>query len=90
VTLTDDRTSAHVAAQFGDLVAAAEADGPIEVVAIDMPIGLPDAGRRHADVLARGAVGGLWAAVFMTPVRAAMEAVDHLAARREPRRGPGR
>ena len=77
VVLTGERTSAHVAGQIDDLVAAAAAGGPIEVVAIDMPIGLPDAGRRRADVLARAAVGELWASVFLAPVRAAMEAEDH-------------
>jgi hypothetical protein len=42
-----------------------------------MPIGLPDRGRRAADVLARAAVGPLRSSVFMTPVRAALEADDH-------------
>jgi predicted RNase H-like nuclease len=38
-----------------------------------MPIGLPDAGRRMADTLARQAVGPRRASVFVTPVRAALE-----------------
>ena len=45
-----------------------------------MPIGLPDAGRRQADVLARQLAGPRWASVFMTAVRAALEEVDYAAA----------
>ncbi|NKQ55808.1 DUF429 domain-containing protein [Amycolatopsis sp. K13G38] len=75
VTLDDVR--AYVAATIGELVELAEADGPVEVVGIDIPIGLPDRGRRQADVLARQAIGPLRSSVFMTPVRAALEAPDH-------------
>jgi predicted RNase H-like nuclease len=39
---------------------------------MQIPTGLPDAGRRQADVLVRKAVGPLWPSVFMTPVRQAM------------------
>ena len=39
-----------------ELVEMADADGPLAVVAIDIPIGLPDRGRRQAEVLARKAV----------------------------------
>ena len=56
------------------------ADGPIEVVAIDIPIGLPDAGPRQADTLARAAVGRRWPSVFKTPVREALHAPDHASA----------
>ncbi len=52
----------------------------MDVVAVDMPIGLPDRGRRQADILARVAVGPRRSSVFMTPVRAAMEASDHASA----------
>jgi predicted RNase H-like nuclease len=45
-----------------------------------LPIGLPDAGRRQADVLARKPAGPRWASVFMTPVRAALEEDDYAAA----------
>lgn len=53
----------------------------IGVVAVDIPIGLPDAGRRQADVLARRALPGKGSSVFPTPVRAAVEAADYDAAR---------
>jgi len=72
-----DDVRAYVAGTIGELVEQAEADGPVEVVGIDIPIGLPDNGRRQADVLARQAVGTLRSSVFMTPVRAALEAPDH-------------
>jgi predicted RNase H-like nuclease len=69
--------SAHLAGHIAELVAAAETDGPVAVVGVDIPIGLPDSGRRRADVLAAARIGGLRSAVFLTPVRAALEAPDH-------------
>ena len=60
-----------------ELVEMADADGPLAVVAIDIPIGLPDRGRRQAEVLARKAVGTLTSSVFMTPTRAALDVLDH-------------
>ncbi|MEN3534310.1 DUF429 domain-containing protein [Microbispora sp. ZYX-F-249] len=79
---------AYFAARIADLVAAADADGEVAVVAVDMPIGLPDGhpggppgrGRRRADVLARAELGPRWRSVFMTPARAALEADDHASA----------
>ena len=49
-------------------------------IAVDMPIGLPDAGRRRADVLARELAGPRRASVFMTPVRSALQEEAHAAA----------
>lgn len=80
VVLAGDTTTAYTAAHIDELVAAARADGQVQVVAIDMPIGLPDARSRRADQLARSAVGPQWRSVFMTPVRAALEAADHAGA----------
>ena len=59
------------------LVEAADADGVVEVVAIDIPIGLPTNGPRQADVLARKLVGRRASSVFSTPVRAALAAATH-------------
>jgi predicted RNase H-like nuclease len=73
-------TGAYFADHIETLMARAQADGPLAVVAIDMPIGLPDAGLRQADVLARAAIGPLWPSVFMTPVRQALLAPDHAVA----------
>ncbi len=42
-----------MAGAINELVEMADADGPLAVVAVDIPIGLPDRGRRQADVLAQ-------------------------------------
>ncbi len=62
---------------IGELIAAADADGELDVIAIDIPIGLPTAGPRQADVLARQLVGKRASSVFATPVRAALLAATH-------------
>jgi predicted RNase H-like nuclease len=60
-----------------ELLAAASQHGDVAVVAIDIPIGLPVAGPRQADVLARSLVGRRASSVFSTPVRAALAAATH-------------
>lgn len=62
---------------IGAVVQAAEGDGALDVVAIDIPIGLPTHGPRQADVLARTLVGRRSSSVFSTPVRAALAAATH-------------
>lgn len=71
---------AYCAARISDVVAEASQDGALAVTGIDIPIGLADAGHRQADLLAREAVGPRWPSVFLTPVRAALEAGDYPAA----------
>jgi predicted RNase H-like nuclease len=80
IAVEDAVSGAYFAEDIGALIARAQADGPVAVIAIDMPIGLPDRGYRQADVLARAAIGPLWPSVFMTPVRQALLAPDHPAA----------
>jgi predicted RNase H-like nuclease len=80
IALAGETTTAYTATHIDELVAAAHADEPIQTVAIDMPIGLPDAGYRRADQLARLRVGPQWRSVFMTPVRPALVAPDHASA----------
>lgn len=85
----------YAARALVDLLAAAEADGEIAVVGIDMPIGLPTGSEpRTADVLARSAAGPRRASVFMTPPRPVLEAPTYeeasLAARRETGKGVSR
>jgi predicted RNase H-like nuclease len=55
----------------------------VELVAIDMPIGLSDTGVRHCDVAAARRLHGLGAAgsVFPTPVRAVLATDDYAEAR---------
>jgi predicted RNase H-like nuclease len=47
------------------------------VVAIDIPIGLPESGRREADLAARARLGVRRSSVFFTPPRAVLEATTH-------------
>ena len=52
-----------------------------EVVAVDIPIGLPSGGaRRQADVAARRILGASASSVFFTPCREVLAASDHLSA----------
>lgn len=71
------RPMALAARDIATLVAAAEMEGPVAVVGIDIPIGLPDSGRRQADLLAKQQIGRLRSSVFMTPVRPALQAETH-------------
>jgi predicted RNase H-like nuclease len=80
IALSEGAVGAYAAAEIGGLVGEAAADGPLAVIAVDIPIGLPDTGRRQADILTRKKVGPLWPSVFMTPVRAALEAADYATA----------
>jgi len=80
IAVEETVAGAYFAEDVQELISRAEADGPLSVVAIDMPIGLADRGFRRADVLARAAIGPLWSSVFMTPVREALLAPDHATA----------
>lgn len=62
---------------IGELVTAADRDVVLDVVAIDIPIGLPTTGARQADVLARRVVGKRASSVFTKPIRAALLAATH-------------
>lgn len=61
-----------------DVLAAAIPDA--RTIAIDIPIGLPDASRRRADIEARVILGPRRSAVFFTAPRAALEAPSHASA----------
>jgi predicted RNase H-like nuclease len=80
ITLQGNETRGYLASTISDLVDQAAADGPLEAVAVDIPIGLPDEGRRQADVLAKAAIGPRRLSVFMTPVRSALLAPTHATA----------
>ena len=66
-----------IAARIEQLIRAVETAGPVQVVAIDIPLGLPDTSARRADLLARHRVGPRWPSVFLTPTRAALLAGSH-------------
>ncbi len=72
-----DRVRAYAAPTLEALVAAASADGAPACVAVDIPIGLADAGPRAADLAAKAALGSRGSSLFMTPVRAALELNDY-------------
>jgi predicted RNase H-like nuclease len=75
VALAGGCVRAVVHAEISGLVGlAAAAAGPPDAIAIDIPIGLADRGTRRADLLARKAAGPRWASVFVTPVRAVVQA----------------
>lgn len=74
VALAGCGVRAVVHAEIDGLVALAAAAGPLDAIAIDIPIGLSESGPRQADLLARTAAGRRWASVFVTPVRAALQA----------------
>ena len=67
---------------IAEVVAAGQADGAFDVVAIDIPIGLPDSTSRQADELARRELGVRRSSLFMTPVRRAVLADDYASASR--------
>jgi predicted RNase H-like nuclease len=58
-------------------VAAVLAVPDVDVVAIDMPIGLSDDGSRACDVAARRRLPGATSTVFPAPVRPVLAAVDY-------------
>jgi predicted RNase H-like nuclease len=89
IALAGGEARAYFAPGIRELADRAAADGPLLVIAIDIPIGLADAGRRGADVLARKELKGRWPSLFITPVRAAVEAADYQAAAAENRRLAG-
>ncbi len=75
------RSTVHVGATIGALVEQAREVADVAVVAIDIPIGLPDEGGRQADALARRELPGKGSSVFSTLTRAAYEADSYAAGR---------
>jgi predicted RNase H-like nuclease len=71
---------ARLLATFADLLALPEAPA---IIAIDIPIGLPERsgiGGRRADVEARANLGARQSSVFAVPARAAVAAADYASA----------
>ena len=69
------RLGPSVTAHFARTIDALPAD--VAVTAIDIPIGLAENAHREADVLTREFLRHRRSSLFMTPVRAAVEAPDH-------------
>ena len=70
---------AYAAPDLLRLVALAEADGPVAVVGVDIPVGLTDEVERQPDLLAQRLLGPRRSSIFVTPVRAALAAPTHAA-----------
>lgn len=75
------RASVFVAADITSLVGLVREQHDVPVVAVDIPIGLPDDGGRLADAEARWVLVGKASSVFATPVRSALEAATYAEAR---------
>ena len=72
------RGGAYEAALAGSsLQRLLDALGNLDVIAIDIPIGLPVHGVRLCDLEARRRVGRRWRSVFLTPARDILSAPDH-------------
>lgn len=54
----------------------------VDVVGVDMPLGLPATGRRECDLLAKTLLGRAHPRVFLTPPRGVLAAGDHAGANR--------
>lgn len=67
----DGRPTVHVGSTIDTLVGQVRESADVAVVAIDIPIGLPDRGSRQADALARQALPGKGSSVFTTLTRSA-------------------
>ncbi|NVI89141.1 DUF429 domain-containing protein [Actinomadura sp. BRA 177] len=77
IALSNGPAVAYFAHHIETLVTAADQAGKVDVIAIDMPIGLPDDGVREADECARKELGPRRSTVFITPVRRAFEGATH-------------
>ena len=77
----DGRATVHVAGSISALVTLVRQTAQPAVVAIDIPIGLPDRGARRADAEARRELVGKGSSVFPTLARSAYEAPTYELAR---------
>jgi predicted RNase H-like nuclease len=76
LTNTDDEAGEGVQwLRFPSIAEALELDA--DVVAVDMPIGLPVAGRRECDLLAKRALGRAHSRVFLAPPRDVLAATSY-------------
>lgn len=75
------RAQVFVARTITELVELVGEGSPVAVVAIDIPIGLPDTTGRLSDAEARRVLVGKSSSVFSTPTRAALEAETYAESR---------
>ena len=72
----ESRPSVHLVERFDEVVAMVR-DGGLALVAVDIPIGLPDSGRRACDTEARTVVGPRRSSVFSAPIRPLLGTSSH-------------
>jgi predicted RNase H-like nuclease len=72
----ESRPSLHLVERFDEVVEMVR-DGELKMVAVDIPIGLPDTGRRACDTEARQVVGPRRSSVFSAPIRPLLGAQTH-------------
>lgn len=77
VALDGGGARVYAGATLAAVIGAAEQDGPLTRVGVDIPIGLSDGGPRQADLLARQRLGRRRSSLFLTPVRAALELAEY-------------
>lgn len=75
-----DGPRVHTGGTLAAVIEAAEQDGPLTCVGVDIPIGLAHDRPRQADLLARQRLGRRRSSLFLTPVRAALELPDYAGA----------
>jgi len=66
---------------FDDFKALMKGIGDVEAIGVDVPIGLPQEGRRQADIDARAFVGVRRSSVFWAPPRGVFDEPDYAAVR---------
>jgi predicted RNase H-like nuclease len=78
VTVAEDLSSGHISWHVRDSLEAI-AQGPPEpqLIALDVPIGLPDIGSRECDLAARTLLGPRASSVFPAPIRCLLAAPSH-------------
>lgn len=80
LAVSRDLETGKVTAGVFETAEALFADGPAVVTAIDIPIGLPDAGSRLCDQEARRLLGARAGSVFPAPLRGVLNAPNYAAA----------
>ena len=70
----DGAISSRLCASAAELIDASRA---LDALAVDIPIGIPEAGARECDRATRTAIGARRSSVFPAPVRAALDATGY-------------
>jgi len=78
IGITEDLSTGTISWDVSSSLEALASDSMAELIALDVPIGLPDQGSRDCDVAARRLLGpGRGSSVFPAPIRPILEATSH-------------